>query len=254
MDHLKLRAAEAACDGDHAFIASIKGAEQVKRLAEDERSSLADVAKIVSQDPLLSAAVLKMANSSILNPYVKPVVSVRQAVQRIGLGPVRCLAYALVLRRNASAYDEPRFRGAAQRIWDRAVSIGAWACLLMKRTSKSHHETAMLSALMSALPSMFVLHILSEEGVEGTAHELVEKVRDIEPLTRDCLFQSLAVPAPIREAIMSEAEPVWPTNDLSEVLACARLIVSNEPIENPELATARDSVANDVSRVVAILQ
>lgn len=68
-------------------------------LASDERSSHAELASIIEQDPGLTARVIRMANSVAFSVRERNVVStVSQAILRIGFDRLRILALSLSLR------------------------------------------------------------------------------------------------------------------------------------------------------------
>ena len=46
-------------------------------------------------EPLLAAKVIRMANTLTLNPYRGQITSLGDAIQRIGLSTLRCLAFAV---------------------------------------------------------------------------------------------------------------------------------------------------------------
>ena len=68
---------------------------RIKSLADDPNATLEQIARVVQAEPVLSAKVVRMANSVSLNPCGAPVTSVADAVRRIGLATLRCLAFAV---------------------------------------------------------------------------------------------------------------------------------------------------------------
>ena len=78
--------------GEITFPTVFEASLRIKELADDPESSLTDIARLVQTEPVLSARVLKMANSVLLNPSGQAITAVPPAVMRIGLLPVRTLA------------------------------------------------------------------------------------------------------------------------------------------------------------------
>ncbi len=67
------------------------------KLAADERSSAADLAKLIEEDPALSVSLLKLANSAFYKGQ-NPIASLQQAVSRVGFQRLRIMALSLSLR------------------------------------------------------------------------------------------------------------------------------------------------------------
>ena len=61
----------------------------VLKAIENPDIGLAALARIVVAEPLLSAKVIRLANSAALTPGNQPVRDVRQAVLRVGMDPTR---------------------------------------------------------------------------------------------------------------------------------------------------------------------
>ncbi|MBF0559048.1 MAG: HDOD domain-containing protein [Nitrospirae bacterium] len=66
-------------------------------IASNELSSLNDMADLIEMDPGLTVRLLRIANSAFFRP-VDPVLSVEQAIMRIGVTHLRVMALSLSLR------------------------------------------------------------------------------------------------------------------------------------------------------------
>lgn len=66
-------------------------------IASDERCSVNDLAELIEKDPSLTVRLLKLANSVFFRGS-QPIVSVQQAVMRIGFRQLRIMALSLSLR------------------------------------------------------------------------------------------------------------------------------------------------------------
>lgn len=89
--------------------------ETVNRLlmaVEDEARSLAEVGQLISQDPALSALVLRMANSVSFNPSGQRILTLARATLVLGLERIRTLCYsALVIESTVNARYQDRVLG-----------------------------------------------------------------------------------------------------------------------------------------------
>jgi HD-like signal output (HDOD) protein len=71
--------------------------QQIAQASEREDSSAAEVARIILQDPALTAKVLRLAGSSFFNPAGHPVNSLDRAVVVLGLNTVRALSISVAV-------------------------------------------------------------------------------------------------------------------------------------------------------------
>ena len=87
----------AAKVGELNFPTSLDASRRVLRAVENPDIGLGALAKIVVAEPLLSAKVIRLANSVALNPMGQMVSDVRHAVVRVGMDPIKVMAMALLL-------------------------------------------------------------------------------------------------------------------------------------------------------------
>jgi len=81
------RVVDEATVGELSFPTSVDASRRVMKAVENPDVGLDALAKIVVAEPLLSAKVIRLANSVALNPGGNPVRDVKQAVLRVGMDP-----------------------------------------------------------------------------------------------------------------------------------------------------------------------
>lgn len=98
---------------------------RLARLVCDDSYDTEQVVELVSLDPVLTAALLRRANSSAAGSS-SPIATVRQAVVRIGTGPLMSLAFAVSVAGRLST-AVPEYGLAEGELWRRSVaaSVGA---------------------------------------------------------------------------------------------------------------------------------
>jgi len=92
-------------------------------------SSAKDYVDIINKDPVMSAAVLKLANSVYFNPIGKRIDDIERAVVKLGIDGLRSVLSAAVMQpivQRESAY----FSQTGQKIWQHSLSC-AVACELI---------------------------------------------------------------------------------------------------------------------------
>lgn len=99
------------------------------RSLRDPDSSAKDYVEIVNKDPVMSAAVLKLANSVYFNPVGARINEIGKAIVKLGIDGLRSVLSAAVMQpiiQKDSAY----FTHAGQKIWQHSLNC-AVACELI---------------------------------------------------------------------------------------------------------------------------
>jgi HD-like signal output (HDOD) protein len=136
---------------------------KVRRAAEDPDINLKDISEVVSQDPSLSARMIKISNSAYLGRSIK-VTSTRQAITRIGLRQMKNIATALAMEQLFISKNEI-VKKYMSTVWTDTIEIVANSLAVMqvhiKQTKNRalNFESMMLAALVH---NIGVLPILTE--------------------------------------------------------------------------------------------
>jgi HD-like signal output (HDOD) protein len=136
---------------------------KVRKAADDPDINLNAMADVISQDPSLSARMIKISNSSYLGRAVK-VTSAPQAVTRIGLRQIKNIATALAMEqlfvsKNAVVKDY------MARKWADTIEIVACSlAALQVHTKQTKNRALNLDSMMLAalVHNIGVLPILTE--------------------------------------------------------------------------------------------
>jgi len=97
-----------------------KSVLEIQRITNDPNSSIADLIKIVKEDPMLTANLLKAANSPLYG-FTRQIKNVDQAVSLFGMSTVKGFAISFAIRNSLkfdlSAYgiNETRFHDVASQ-------------------------------------------------------------------------------------------------------------------------------------------
>ena len=139
------------------FVADIEGLSELPSLSPvlaqlvaslgHEDASVADVAAIIRQDPVLVARVLRSANSAAYAGR-SPVVSIRDALLRLGLLRVRRLALV------ASLYDAVPVRGtraAREVFWQHSLGVAHGAEIIARQATASVEDADPEAAFLAGL-------------------------------------------------------------------------------------------------------
>lgn len=144
-------------EGRLNFPTSLDVSLRIKRLADDPNSSLDDIATVVRAEPVLSAKVVRMANAVLLNPYGAQITSVTDAVKRIGLSSLRCLAFAVAAEQLSQDHRSKQTRLIAAGLWMHSIDVASWCYAFARRLRTVNPDTAMLAGMMVDIGQFFLL-------------------------------------------------------------------------------------------------
>lgn len=133
-------------------------AARVLSACRREQSGARDVAEIMHRDPPLAAHVLRIANSVLYAGHGE-IVTLPQAIARLGLGTVAELAMAAVLR--TSVGGSPRYMHAVEDVWRHSCVAAGWA-REVARHRRCNVEGAFLAGLMHEVGRPLVLQAIAD--------------------------------------------------------------------------------------------
>ena len=251
-DALERLAAEAE-SGELVFPTHAYVALRVRMTLDNPDLHFDDAAKAVQAEPLLAAKVVSIANSVAFNRSGKPIADVRSAIVRLGVGLVRALATALVMRQMSAAPTTAAHQALAARLWEHTSHVSALAYVLARRVSKLNPDIAMFAGIVHEVGGFYLLARaaaypgLVDDGVDPAWTE------GGEAKVGAAVLRALTVPDEVLEAVhgLWEGKAVLPPVTLADTLFLANCLT---PIANPlqsASAVHRDEMMAVTSRVMA---
>lgn len=99
-------------------------ASEVIALCGSDNSDARSLAQLIQQDPALAAEVLRIANCASFSSG-NAIVSLQQAIARMGLERVREVALAIALK--SDLFKTRRYEGRLKSAWACAIASAAWS-------------------------------------------------------------------------------------------------------------------------------
>src|SRR5688572_21842385 len=99
-------------------------ATDVLQAAGDDKCDAARLSGLIHKDPALAGRVLKIANSPLYMAK-SPLVSLQQAVARLGFGTLTEIALAASVE--SGVFAAPGFEAEIQSLWQEALATAAFA-------------------------------------------------------------------------------------------------------------------------------
>jgi HD-like signal output (HDOD) protein len=228
--------------GELVFPTNVNAALKIKQALDDPDASLADVAKLVLAEPLLSARTVAIANSAAYNRAGTEISNVTTAVMRLGVRTLGSLTASLIVQQLSSKASAPALRAKADQLWQHSAHVAALAQVIARRTTKVDPESAMFAGIVHEVGGFYLLSRAEEFPglLDGAPEDWVEYGEKV--IGRGVL-KALAIPEVISEAI----EIMWqdggarPPASLGDVLALANKLA---PVLSPlQQSSEADAVA-----------
>ncbi|HEY0706262.1 MAG TPA: HDOD domain-containing protein [Polyangia bacterium] len=141
-------------------------ASQVVSLTATANVDASKLSALIHRDPSLAGQVLRIANSASYAPRM-PIVSLQQAVARLGLTVISEIAFAASLQ--SGIFKVPGFEADLKAIWRHSLASGMWAKEIA-RLQRSNVESAFLCGLLHDVgkPALLQLVIDVARELKGT--------------------------------------------------------------------------------------
>lgn len=193
-----------AADGDIVFSTHAEIALRVQGRLDDPSSTIEQLGKLISAEPLLAAKVISVANSVAYNPGGRAITDLRTAVARLGFSTLRALAASVIVRQMAGSTQSAAQKTASGRLWEHTANVAALARVIARRITRQNPETAFLAGIVHEIGGFYLI-------AQEAAHPgLLEA--DLEPWHEDgearvgrAILHALDIPTAIRDAL----ETLW---------------------------------------------
>lgn len=137
--------------------------DKISRAVESKRFSAADIGKLISRDQVLTAKVLKLANSAFFG-FSRKVGSLTQALVLLGFDVVK----GLIL--TSSVFDLMKNKG--EDLWRHSMGVASAAAIIATEVGMPDAEEASLAGLLHDLGKVVIrVHMPNDSA---SINELVE--------------------------------------------------------------------------------
>ncbi len=179
---------------------------RLMRSLRDERASWEEIARVVGQDPLLVAEVLRLANSPCFRVTTK-VTCLEQVVMQLGLVGLREVVVTVSLKPIMKLDGGRYWQQAGRRVWTQALAA-AVACRSLALSLDAGRFEAYLAGLLHNVGMVLVVQSLSCLSQGDEAPRSIQFYDQIQPLVKrlSCLIaRHWDLPAASVEALRERA-------------------------------------------------
>ncbi|MCU7795971.1 MAG: HDOD domain-containing protein [Candidatus Thiodiazotropha sp. (ex Myrtea spinifera)] len=131
-------------------------AVRVKQALEGDDVSADKVAKVVGSDPVLTAKLLKVANSNFANRSGAQIKDLRTAIARLGYDLAYSTAVSIAVEQILHSKSVGDLREHLKVLWKHSVHVSAIAYIIAKTHSKVNPDEAMLAGLLHDIGKFYI--------------------------------------------------------------------------------------------------
>ena len=212
---------------------------QVRTALKDENLNVEKLAKLVGAEPLMSAKIIRMANSVALNPSGREIADVKSAIVRVGMEAVRTVSFAVAMEQLLKSKQMKAFEEISHRLWEHTAHVAALCRVLARKRARINGDEAMFAGLVHDLG---VFYLMSRAA---NFPELVNDKAELHGLLvgwhdniGHALLSALGSPEPVLEAVRDHEtdREVSEVKTLTDVLYVANKIANRTSSwRDPEL-------------------
>ena len=162
-----------------------ESAMQIEEVYKDPDSTFNDMAKILEKDPLLTADILKAANSPLYG-FSREINAISQAVGLFGMGTVRGFALASIVKKSFSLDLSPY--GITNEMFS-DLSKKQHALMTSWCIRKENRLLGVLSpaAFLVEIGKVLIAQQIMAEGKEEAFRDALKELQDVEAAEREVI-------------------------------------------------------------------
>ncbi len=134
---------------------------RVKQLMDSDTASLNEVGEVIQLDPVLTAKLLKLANSSIYN-LSSPVDTISRALLVLGKEQIYSLLLSIGISTACSKVDTAAID--IQRFWEQSINAALIARYLAGRCQLKQPDRLYVAGLLHNIGELVVLHVNARQA------------------------------------------------------------------------------------------
>jgi putative nucleotidyltransferase with HDIG domain len=200
-DALRAAVAHRLATGELTLPLLPRVASQVVTLVGSAKADANRLAELIHRDPALAGQVLRIANSPAYMPRM-PIVSLQQAVSRLGLNAVTEIAFAASVQ--SGVFRVPGYESVLNQLWRHALASGAFAKEIA-RVRRLNVESAFLCGLLHSVGKPTLLQLVTDVAQSRASRVgpilLVALLDELHTLVGVRIAEQWCLPKPVVAAI-----------------------------------------------------
>ena len=142
---------------DLLFPTSLSVTLKIRQALNDPDAPTEKVARIIGAEPVLSAQILRVANSAAYSNGGSSTTDLRNAVIRLGFGLVRNVALAVGMKQLVQTKSSAESPALLNGLWNRSIRVAALSFVMARKATRLHPDTAMIAGLLHDIGKFYIL-------------------------------------------------------------------------------------------------
>ena len=187
-----------------------------------------ELTEIVEKDPVLSAQILRLANSAFMNPSGRRINDVKRAVTQLGHQLVRCTAVSFALRQMELDGGNLELRPQLQELWRQGMLVASIACVLARQTRAASADEALVAGLMHNIGLLYIAVSSPRHEGAGGKDSWADVVHEWHPRIARAILKHWGFPPTIIAAVGNQNDLERETRggeELTDILIAATALV-----------------------------
>jgi len=204
---------------------------QVRTALKDPNLNVEQLARLVGAEPLMSAKIIRLANSVAMNPSGRAIADVKSAILRVGMEAVRTVSFAVAMEQLLKSRQMQPFEKISQRLWEHTAHVAALSRVLARRIAKINGDEAMFAGLVHDLGVFYLLSRAANfPDLIADRTELHALLVGWHDNIGHALLSALGMPEPILIAVLEHENDrtIDKIRSLSDVLYVANKIANRD--------------------------
>ncbi|HRF71412.1 MAG TPA: HDOD domain-containing protein [Accumulibacter sp.] len=204
---------------------------KVRNALKNPKLSIEELGTLVSAEPLLSAKVIRLANSVAMNRSGRPILAVNGAIAKVGMEAVRGLSFAVAIEQLLSSKKMVAFEALSLRLWEHSIHVAALCRVLARRLTGINPDEAMFAGLIHDIGVFYLLsRAASFPQVSDDRAELHQLLVDWHGNIGHALLAAMGLPEEVATVIQGHDldRVVATVKTLADVLFVANRLASLE--------------------------
>ncbi len=130
---------------------------RVKKVLDDPKCSAEKVVRVISLEPVLSAHLIKMANSAAFSRDTKSVSDLQTALTLVGFDIARNTAVSIAIKQAFNPSKAKHLKLHLKKLWGHSLKVAAIAYVLPNKPSNITADEAMLAGLVHDIGKFYIL-------------------------------------------------------------------------------------------------
>lgn len=205
---------------------------KLRKELQNPEITIQRIVSLVSLDPLISAKLLRLANSALYCTDGSPVKHLSAAIVRLGIETVRTTALSIALNEFRLSKEIAQFSELSQSLWTHSIKTAVGARILAHTNEHLNPEVALLAGLVHDLGAFYMLYRAAKyEELRSRPETLKYLIVQWHESIGETLLASLGLPPEVIQATTDHDHPRQPPvviGTITDAVYVANILVGGD--------------------------